>query len=252
MPRKGCSYHEIVNDTDVSYFIIKKAPYVYCGDLFAAIGLFDPTGKYSSRCEQKLSPKRDYMFYKLHEGGQRRCYLTKLGVYNVLHTFIDGFDTGVNDVQYFYSLTRDTKEKRAVFHITDTLKFFEDNGKFPEPTEVSKQKVSNKLLDDSYGIDLLEEVLSVVHELDRRIDYLEKDLRIEVSAARVDSTSSAVSTLEAIMASPLTAKNKDLKRKVDKTLLSLRQSRDRAMQKIDNLVKECEQLAERENKERNS
>ena len=250
MPRQENAYFETVNGFEVNYFYFDKKPYVYCGDAFSAIGLHDNSGNYTSKCETYLKEKRDYIVRRLSEVSRRRCYLTSLGVYNALSVIKEKSDLKAA-LNLYDGLELNTPEREAAAHMVQVMEDARTKG-FPAKKTLEKERTvpakkntnNNGIPTDSYGVDLLEDILSSVYNLSHRLEQVQKEMEFNACLNMANSTTASIVTLEAIMASPLTVKNKKLKEKVDKTLLSFRQKRETATKRMDTLLKEMDRFGE--------
>lgn len=223
--RTGTVYYEKFKEHDLNYFKHGNTFCVYIGDVLSVLGQITKRGNYGDVAYRHLKIGSEFLEFKLKEEGWNRVYLTESGIMKLYEVLKE-------------QKGHEISEKHDVIeHCVNTLKDLAAGKEMPEielPDKKAKKEKAGAV-EDSYVIDLLEDIDRRLNSLEQKQFYLVKAIQREMLLSATHDLSEAkehvslrsilVCTLQCIIEgqiqNPL-SKNKELKEKMKRaaTLLS--------------------------------
>lgn len=219
MPRINCAYCETVDGRDVNYFVIEGAPYVYCGDAMAVIGLYDKNGNYGLNCRRRLRKDIDYIDYSFKNENRVRCYLTVLGVFNAYWTMTEKHQSCL-DIEDALKLPQEIDIQKNMWHICNCMRSYSRTNEFPVMKKKSNPIPRKRKEDDLYTATLLEDIL---HEF--------KNLKRGMVQDNINRLTTSITLFESIIS--IANKNRELTRALKGSIKTMRQERDNLVNQLE-------------------
>jgi len=225
MARNHAVYYETINGTEVNYFVIDGAPYVYCGDAMSAMGLHDRNGNYGLTCRRYLRKDTDYIDYVFAPEKRNRLYLNISGVFNIYNRYSAKNPDYIDD---YYEITQrfnntEDENVKSMWHICDRLAAYKRYGSYPVPEKkkgaISATRKPKESPVDMFAADLLEES---IHEV--------KSLRKEFLQENISRLNMSITLFESITS--LANKNRELARVLKNAARNMTKERDALMEKL--------------------
>ena len=226
--RGNTVHYEKYEGYDLNYYRHDDKFCVYIGDVLQVLGATTKRGNYADVAYKNLKAGTDFFEFKLGENSWNRVYLTASGVKRIY---------GALKLQMGDSLSQ---KIGIISHCVETLEGLADGTVEPATVASSVRKDKEKKeatadFEDSYAVDLLEDIDSRLAGLERAVGYVIRGIQRDMlllathdlhSAQRnVMTRSVLVGTLQCLIdcqiQNPL-SKNKDLKERLRRasTILS--------------------------------